>query len=87
MTTTEPKPRVISREVALHTLWFFGDTNNGQQPGKFTERLLLTISAADKTNRAKLGEVFPDYVEAYVAVSEKSWGLDWLQKIAREVAR
>jgi hypothetical protein len=77
--------RVVSQEVARHVLWHFGDYNNGLQPGKFTERLLLTISAADTGNRALLKRVFPEHVVAFEAVALKSWGLEWLQKIAREI--
>lgn len=86
-TAAKPKERVVSREVALHVLWHFGDTNWGQQPGKFTERLLLLITTADKENLAKLREVYPEHVEAVVNVATKVWGLDWLQKIVREVGK
>jgi len=86
-TSTEPKVRVISREVALHVLWHFGDRNLGQQPGKFTERLLLLIQTADDKNVALLRQVYPEQVEAVMNVATKSWGLDWLRTIAREVAQ
>lgn len=74
---------VVSPEVARAVLWHHGDYNNGVQPGRFVERLLLTMSAADVENRAKLREAYPDYMSAFLAVSQQTWGMDWLQRIAR----
>ena len=71
--------------VAQHVLWHFGDTNLGLQPGMFIQRLLLTITAADTTNKDLLAQVYPDYVLAFRAVGNTHWGLEWLQKIARAV--
>ena len=81
---TVHKDSSLPLQVAQHVLWHFGDEHLGLQPGEFTTRLLLTISAADKTNRDKLAVAFPDYVLAYRAVGNEPWGLDWLRKIARE---
>ena len=69
--------------IAQHVLWHFGDANLGLQPGTFVERLLLTLSAADKTNRDLLAQVYPDYVKAFRAVQNEHWGLEWLRGIAR----
>jgi hypothetical protein len=73
-------------EVAQHTLWHFGDRNLGVQPGTFTERLLLLIAAADSTNRNLLALSYPRYVEAFRAVANEHWGLEWLRNVARGVA-
>ncbi len=86
MTENNTKERVVSREVAQHVLWHFGDRNWGQQGGKFTERLLMLIQSADRTNLEKLRQVYPEHVEAVMNVATKAWGLDWLQKIVRELA-
>lgn len=77
--------RVVSHRVACHVIWHFGDTNLGIQPGKFVERLLLLLSAADTANRELLKSIYPEYVIAFTAVAQEPWGLDWLRKIAREV--
>lgn len=77
----------VSLETAQHVLWHFGDTNLGVQPGTFTERLLVTISAADAENRAKLREVFPELVHAFECVQREHWGLEWLRsKVIRSLA-
>jgi hypothetical protein len=62
--TTNPTEG-IPLDVVQHTLWHFGDEGLGVQPGKFVSRLLVTISAADAENRAKLASVFPDEVRAF----------------------
>ena len=70
---------VVPLEVAQHVLWHFGDSNLGVQPGNFTTRLMLTISVADPANRERLRLAFPEYVHAFVSVSSKDWGLEWLR--------
>jgi len=94
MTTSTPTPKTenetktpaVPVDVAMHVLWHFGDYNNGRQGGKFVERLLLTMSAADAENRTKIGREYPEYAMAFLAVQQQTWGLDWLQRIVRGVA-
>lgn len=91
MTTSTPTPEteiearkpVVPVDVAMHVLWHFGDYNYGRQGGKFVERLLLTLSAADAENRTKLAREYPEYAMAFLAVQMQTWGLDWLQRIVR----
>ena len=66
-----------------HTLFHYGDTNLGIQPSDFHQRLLLLLSASDTANLDRLATLWPDYVEAFRAVKEKPWGLDWLRGIAK----
>jgi hypothetical protein len=42
--------------------------------GGFVQQLGLLIQVADATNRAKIIEAFPDYVQQYRAIAEKK---DW----------
>jgi len=73
----------VTVEIAQHVLWHFGDVNLGQQPGKFTERLLRTMAVADSQNMAKLGSVFPGYANAFIAVGREQWGLEWLRRMVK----
>jgi len=73
----------VTVEIAQDVLWHFGDVNLGQQAGTFTERLLLTMSAADSTNMAKLEAAFPGYGEAFRAVTREHWGLEWLRRMVK----
>jgi hypothetical protein len=77
---TITKESVVPLEVARHVLWHIGDTNLGQQPGMFTERLFLLASAADAENLAILEAAFPVYISTWRVVSREPWGLDWLRK-------
>lgn len=70
-------------DVVQHTLWHFGDTNLGIQPGHFVERLLILASAADPENLERLRVGWPEYVTAWEAVARKPWGLDWLRGIVK----
>lgn len=83
---TEPRRRAVSIEVARAVLHYFGDDNLGIQAGQFVTRLVRLISIADEANRELLRQVYPEHVEAVRAVQSEHWGLDWLRKIAREVA-
>jgi len=73
----------VTVEIAQHVLWHFGDVNLGQQPGKFTERLLRTMAVADSQNMAKLGSVFPGYANAFIAVGSEHWGMEWLRRMVK----
>lgn len=78
----EARP-VITLEVARQVLYHFGDSNLGQQPGHFVQRLLMLVSAADAENFEKLRAGWPEYVAAFEAVARKPWGLDWLRGIVK----
>ncbi|MEX1078922.1 MAG: hypothetical protein WED09_07425 [Homoserinimonas sp.] len=69
----------VPLEVARAVLFHFGDDKLGVEPGSFVTRLLSTLSAADETNRAKLHQVFPEYVYAFHCVQREYWGLEWLR--------
>lgn len=45
-----------------HVKWWFN--MGGYRPGSFTMSLIETIVRADKQNRAKLRQVYPEYVDA-----------------------
>lgn len=78
---------VLSPEVVRHTLWWFGDRSYGTEPGHFVTRLLNTISCADETNREKLANEYPEYVQAHGVVSREDWGLDFLLSLAKAELR
>ncbi|WP_022886410.1 hypothetical protein [Glaciibacter superstes] len=78
------KTSTVSVEVAQHVLWHFGDRQLGQEPGSFTIRLLRAIAAADQGNKARLRQGFPELVEAFTAVQQESWGMDWLRSIVKK---
>lgn len=73
----------VTVEVAQAVLWHFGDQRDGVQSGSFVTRLLQACGAADAGNRAKLAAGFPEYVAAFDLVVHHSWGLEYLQGIAR----
>lgn len=75
--------KALPIDVVRHVLWHFGDTNLGMEPGHFVSRLLVLASSADPENLAKLAAQWPEYIEAWLAVSRKPWGLDWLRGIAK----
>lgn len=75
--------KLVTLPIAQHVLWHFGDQNLGLQPGTFVVRLLLTMSAADNENLAKLEQVFPGYVAAFKAASREYWGMEWLTKLVK----
>ena len=77
---------VIPLDVAEHVLWHFGDHNYGQQPGTFTQRLLMTVSAADAENKEKLRAAFPDLVTAFQLVSTTPWGLEHLRDLLKQAS-
>lgn len=80
--TTNPTEG-IPLDVVQHTLWHFGDWALGVQPGVFSERLLLLISAADSGNRAKLAAVFPDQVRAFLLAANEPNGFLQLRDRAK----
>jgi hypothetical protein len=83
---TFPAPENVTKEVAQHVLWHFGDQHLGYEGGRFTERLLMTISAADQGNRERLRAAFPEHVALYVIVANTVGGLEWLREIVRPPA-
>lgn len=80
---TPPRP-VITLDVARHVLWHFGDTNLGQEPGHFVQRLLVLASAADEDNLERVRAGWPELIHAWESVARKPWGLDWLRGIAKD---
>lgn len=90
MTNTDSQPMVPNLgfpiEVIQHVLWFHGDQVYGRQPGTFTQRLMLTISAADAENRQKLREAFPELVRAMDFTQQQSLGFEKLRELAAGVA-
>lgn len=72
-------------DVVQHVLWHFGDSNLGLEPGTFTARLLLTMSAADRENFARLHLAYPNYGFAFHAVGRVDGGLEKLRSIASAV--
>lgn len=72
---------MISRKVAAHVLWHFG-AQGGMEPGGFYRSLLDTIRHADPEQRARLGVVYRDYVEAFNAAQGDPDGIRMLQQIA-----
>jgi hypothetical protein len=54
---------ILTQEVCRHVLWYYG-AEGGVQPGSFTQALMQAIKTADGGNKAKLVQVFPEYVAA-----------------------
>ena len=77
MDTSAP---TITPETANHVLWHFG--RGGYQPGSFTQKLLELICAADLDNKAKLAQIFPEYVHCVLAMEYDPDGVAQLQGIA-----
>lgn len=90
MQHTDPQPKVenlgFPLDVIQHVLWFHGDHVYGVQPGTFTQRLMLTISAADQENRQKLREAFPELVRAMDLSQREALGFEHLRQIAAGAA-
>lgn len=82
-TTTHPTGG-IPLVVVQHTLWHFGDRGLGVQPGTFSERLLLLISAADAENRRKLWASFPDYSLAFDLATSSTATFELLRNRAKD---
>lgn len=77
-------PINVVREVIFH----FGDTVYGQQPSGFTELMIRAILHADKENRRKLGNEFPELVEAVaLAGTGPSWAQDMSHELMRQRAK
>jgi hypothetical protein len=83
---TFPAPETVSIDVAHHVVWHFGVHNLGVQPGTFTERLLLTLSAADHATRERLRLAFPEHVALFVLAANAPGGIEWLREIVRPPA-
>ncbi|MFE7566897.1 hypothetical protein ACFU76_08015 [Streptomyces sp. NPDC057539] len=77
MSDTTP---TISPETANHVLYHFG--RGGYQSGTFTQYLIYALTAADMTNKAKLGLAYPDYAAAVIAMEYDPDGAAHLQRIA-----
>lgn len=78
--------RGIPLDVVRHVLWFFGDAIYGQEPGRFTNQLMLTVSAADQGNREALAKAFPEVVGAMNLAQHSPGGFDELRAIAKAAA-
>jgi hypothetical protein len=76
----------LSVEVARHAIHHFskGDDVLSLDGGHFVNRLFVLLSAADAENRAKLATLYPEHVQAFEAVTQKPWGLEWLRGIAKD---
>lgn len=83
--TTPPlvENRGLPLDVVRHVLWQFGDSVYGVEPGTFTQRLMLTISSADKGNRERLAKGFPELVAAMNLVQYTEGGFEELRSIAK----
>jgi len=73
----------VGLNVAQHVLWHFGDTNLGLQPGGYIEQLFRLMDHADLFNRERLRLAYPEYAEAFFAVKNTHWGLEWLRKMVK----
>jgi hypothetical protein len=71
-------PLSVVREV----LWYYGDTDLGIEPDRFTVRLILLLEAADVAQLAKLAELYPELVAAFTAGHE-AWGIEWMRNKAK----
>ena len=74
---------ILTKEIAQHVLWHFGDRHLGVQSGTFTERLMLTIAGADSKNRELLAKAFPAHVAAFRAGANEVWGIEFLRDYVR----
>ncbi len=72
---------LVTPQIALAVLWYFGQPQ-GREPGHFAKALLEAISVADESNREKLRQGFPGYVEAYLAGAQETYGVSRLVAIA-----
>ncbi len=73
----------ISLKVAQHVLYMQGDTNYGLDGGGRITRLLQYIAICDENHRAAIRLIEPEYTFAFLAVTQKSWGLEWLRGIVK----
>lgn len=75
----------LSPKVVRQTLHFFGDTNLGEDGGGFVTRLFQLIAVADEENRAKLADIFPEHVAAFVVAGTTPWGIEWLRALSKSM--
>lgn len=75
--------RGLPLDVVRHVLWHFGDSVYGVEPGMFRQRLMLTVSSADKENRALLAKGFPEIVGAMNLAQLTEGGFEELRSIAK----
>jgi len=75
---------VFSDEVVGHLLARFGERGEGTPPGVFVERLLDLLAAADDENLDRLRGMFPEYVDAFLAITRTPHGLDFFRALARD---
>lgn len=83
--STQPlvENRGLPLDVVRHVLWHFGDSVYGVEPGMFRQRLMLTVSSADKENRALLAKGFPEIVAAMNLAQWTEGGFEDLRSIAK----
>lgn len=70
----------IPAETARHVLRVFGH-EGGHQPGSFTERLIELLAYADRTNLAKLAQIYPAEAAAVDLAQNHTGGVDQLKRI------
>lgn len=74
----------IPVDVAAHVLFCFG--SGGWQPGSFIAALMAAFAKADRSNRHRLGQGFPDYELAFTMATDDPTGIDQLKAVV-EAAR
>lgn len=86
MSTNSP---TIPADVAAHVLFMFERSGVVSQivaadlvPNEFQRHLIRAIAHADHNNKARLEQIFPEYVSAVVGVQLDPNGMDRLKDIA-----
>ena len=69
----------FAAETARHVLWHYG-AQGGYQPGSFTQKLMVTIDAADVVNKARLRACYPELVDAMNLAANQEDGIRRLQQ-------
>lgn len=68
--------------AARHVLYLLDDDPLGEQPGGFTEQIILAACHADPDNLGKLALGFPAIVTAVDMYKNKPGGIDVLRRLA-----
>jgi hypothetical protein len=72
----------LSQGVIRNVLWYFGDYENGWEPGHFTRLLLAAFQCADPQNTLRLEVGFPDYAWAMRTAMRDEDGMGLLVAMA-----
>lgn len=80
---TDVRRVTLTPTVVRQTLYYFGDTNLGEDGGHFVTRLFALTAAADEDNRGKLATLWPEHVTAFNIAARMGWGLDYLRGLAK----